>query len=277
MNKLSPYRKARNAWKRWRFARSAMKPWTKGYIEYKQHEIERVLRAGNFDAEALTPGYGFRLDERVVEYPWVFSRLPIAPGRLLDAGSALNFDFLLELPALKSKKVHVCTLAPEADCFWDKGVAYLFEDLRQLPYRDGWFDWVVCLSTLEHIGMDNTLLYTQDSTNKEARPRDFLFAVQELRRVLKSGGTIYLSVPFGKAANHGWLQIFDSPMIEEIIATFRPAGHSTVCFLYHHDGWRSSNAQEAAGATFFDIHHAKGYDPDFAASARAVCCLELRK
>ncbi len=254
-----------------------MKPWTKGYVEYKNYEIERVLRAGDFRSEALPPGYGFRLDERIVEYPWFFSRLPIAPGRLLDAGSVLNFDFLLERPALKSKKLHICTLAPEADCFSEKGVAYLFEDLRQLPYRDGWFDWVVCLSTLEHIGMDNTLLYTQDPTNKEARPRDSLVAVEELHRVLKPGGTIYLSVPFGRAASHSWLQIFDRRMIEEIITTFRPADHSAVYFLYHHDGWRSSSAQEAAEATFFDIHHAKGYDPDFAASARAVCCLEIRR
>src|SRR5262245_13546483 len=102
MRDLSPYRRARNAWKRWRFVRSGMKPWTKGYVEYKLAEIGRVLRDGGFRGEALPPRYGFRLDERIVEYPWFFSRLPSGAGTLLDAGSVLNFGFLLELPVLNS-------------------------------------------------------------------------------------------------------------------------------------------------------------------------------
>src|SRR3954454_12407795 len=145
MSKSSPLRNARQVLKRRRFQRSGMKPWTKGYIEYKLHEIARVLRAGDFRPENLPPGFGFRLDERIVEYPWFFSRLPSGPGVLLDAGSILNFDFLLDQPALQEKQLHICTLAPESECFWQKGkgVSYLFDDLRNLPYRDHWFDWAV--------------------------------------------------------------------------------------------------------------------------------------
>jgi len=246
-------------------------------MEYKIDAITRALRAADFSSAKLPPGYGFRLDERIVEYPWLFSRLPTVPGALLDAGSVLNFDFLLDHPRLKSKKLHICTLAPESDCFWTRGISYLFEDLRRLPYRDEWFEWVVCLSTLEHVGMDNTLLYTGDAAQKQAQPQDYLTALRELNRVLKPGGTLYLSVPYGRAARHGWLQIFDQGMIENVIAAFAPVEHSAAYFLYHADGWRASDAQEAGNATFFDIHHSQGYDPDFAASARAVCCLELKK
>ena len=211
-----------------------------------------------------------------MEYPWLFSRLPAGRGSLLDAGSVLNFEFLLEQPALAGKKVHICTLAPESNCFWRKGVSYLFGDLRRLPYRNGWFDWIVCLSTLEHVGMDNTLLYTDDDANRESSTQGYLTAVSELKRVLEAGGTLFLSVPFGKRANHGWLQIFDDRMVQEIIETFQPAAAVKECFLYHPDGWQRATPAEAAHATFFDIHHAHGYDPDFAASARAVCCLELK-
>jgi SAM-dependent methyltransferase len=277
MNKSSPFRNARKAWKRRRFQRSGMKPWTKGYPEYKLHEIARVLRSGDFRPDSLPPGYGFRLDERIVEYPWFFSRLPAGPGVLLDAGSILNFDFLLDHPALQKKQLHICTLAPESECFWHKGVSYLFDDLRRLPYRDAWFDWAVSLSTLEHVGMDNTLLYTADASKKESQLRDHLRAVAELKRVLKPGGTLYVSVPFGRAQDHGWLQIFDQARIEELVRAFAPSACVMEYFLYHPEGWRRSTAAEAAGATFFDIHHAKGYDADFAASARAVCCLELKK
>lgn len=39
----------------------------------------------------VLPGnYAFRIDERVVEYPWVLSRLGVAKRLLLDAGSASN-------------------------------------------------------------------------------------------------------------------------------------------------------------------------------------------
>ncbi|HXC98420.1 MAG TPA: methyltransferase domain-containing protein [Verrucomicrobiae bacterium] len=270
-------RRARKAWKLRRFLRLGMKPWTKGYIEYKVREIGRVLGGGAFPSGELPPGYGFRLDERIVEYPWFFSRLPAGPGVLLDAGSILNFDFLLDHPSLKSKNLHICTLAPESDCFWQKGVSYLFDDLRRLPYRDGWFDWAVSISTLEHVGMDNTLLYTADAAKKEAQLRDHLRAVAELNRVLKPGGTLYISVPFGRAHNHGWLQIFDQSGIDAIVRAFDPASFTLDYFLYHPEGWRRSSASGAAEATFFDIHHSAGYDADFAASARAVCCLELKK
>jgi hypothetical protein len=53
--------------KRRSFLRSGMKPWTRGYIEYKLDEIARVLRLGSFPSGDLTAGYGHRLDERIVE------------------------------------------------------------------------------------------------------------------------------------------------------------------------------------------------------------------
>ena len=277
MIKPSAFRDARKAWKRRRFQRSGMKPWTKGYVEYKLHEIARVLREGDFRADKLPAGYGFRIDERIVEYPWLFARLPAGPGALLDAGSILNFDFLLDHPSLQKKQIHICTLAPETDCFWQKGVSYLFDDLRRLPYRDGWFDWAVSISTLEHVGMDNTLLYTTDATKKESQARDYLLAVAELNRVLKPGGTLYASVPFGRARTHGFLQIFDQIQIEEMVSAFAPSACSMEYFLYHPDGWRRSTASEACDATFFNIHETKVYDADVAASARAVCCFELMK
>jgi hypothetical protein len=276
VEKTSFIRRFRKASKRRRFQRAGMKPWSKGYDEYKLHEIERVLHVPDFSVDKLPPGHGFRLDERIVEYPWLFSRLPPGPGILLDAGSILNFEILLDHPSIKSKSLHICTLAPEPDCFWQKGVSYLFGDLRRLPYRDGWFDWIVSLSTLEHVGMDNSLLYT-GGTGGELRTGDHLLAVRELHRVLKPGGALYASVPFGKAKNLGWYQVFNQPMIESMIAAFQPAGQKTDYFHYHPEGWRNSSAAESAEATVYDIHHAKGYDPDFAAAARAVCCLELTK
>ena len=250
-----------------------MRPWTRGYVEFKLHEIARVLRRGDFRADQLPAGYGFRLDERIVEYPWFFSRLPAAPGLLLDAGSILNFEFLLEQPALQNKRLHICTLAPEPECFWHKGVSYLFDDLRRLPYRDGVFDWAVSISTLEHVGMDNTLLYT-------ARPGEKGIAVARLSagghrtqaRVLKPGGTLYATVPFGRARDHGWLQIFDQPGIEDLIGAFGPAACTREYFLYHPEGWRRSTAPEAGDATFLTSTMRTVTTPISRPAPGRICC-----
>jgi SAM-dependent methyltransferase len=273
-----------------------MKPWAKGYIEYKEHEIARVLREGSFQSANLPAGYGFRLDERIIEYPWLFSRLPTGAGRLLDAGSTLNFEYLLDQPVLRNKKIDICTLAPEPRCFWRKGISYLYEDLRQLPYSDGLFDWIVCLSTIEHVGMDNAF-YTEgrkiaggrpaagiphakdagSADESRSKPGDYLIALAELKRVLKPGGTIYLTAPFGKAVDHGWFQVFDYEMVGNLTRYFQPSEAREHYFLYSAQGWHRCEPADASTATIFNIHTAKGYDPDFAAGARAVFCLDMTK
>src|SRR5436190_14422667 len=130
----SVLRRARRAWKLWRFLRSDRRPWSRGYEEHKEAEIVRALSDDGLRMESLPPGYGFRLDERIVEYPWLFSHLPAGPGRLLDAGSVLNFAWLIDHPRLRDKQLHICTLAPETRCFWRRGISYAYDDLRRLPY-----------------------------------------------------------------------------------------------------------------------------------------------
>jgi SAM-dependent methyltransferase len=277
MKKPSAYRQWRTARKIKRFLRTGMKPWTKGYEEYKVSEIRRSLREGTFSNDKLPAGYGYRIDERIIEYPWFFSRLPSGAGKLLDAGSALNFDFLLDQPKLKEKRVHICTLAPEDHAFWNKGVSYVYEDLRTLPYKDEGFDWISCISTIEHVGMDNTMLYTSDTTKRESSPKGYIDAIIEMRRVVKPGGTLFLTVPYGKAAHHGWFQFFDEAMVDSIADAFKATAQRRFYFAYEPEGWRVATAAETKDATGFDFHAAKGYDPDFAAGSRAVCCIEMVK
>ena len=117
------------------FVVRGMKPWASGYWYYKTLTIQKLLYSQSFDPFSLTKGFGYRLDERVVEYPWFFSRLPSGDGKLLDAGSVLNVDFILSHSKLQSKKVFISTLAPELESFWDKGVSYVYEDLRNSCFK----------------------------------------------------------------------------------------------------------------------------------------------
>jgi hypothetical protein len=259
------------------FCMNGRKPWTWGYDTYKRNHIRKSLNHKLFSTIKLPDGYGFRIDERIIEYPWLISRLPSGSGNLLDAGSVLNHDFILSQETIAEKRVFISTLAPESACFWKLGVSYLYHDLRNTCYRDNIFDWIVSLSTIEHIGMDNSMLYSKEISAKESDHRSYLNAVTEFRRILRPGGKLYLSVPFGVYKNHGWFQVFDGPMVDGLITRFGPAKLSEYYFRYKKEGWKISSRDECKDSTCFDIQSQKIHDEDYAAFSRAVVCLEMVK
>ena len=221
----------------------------------------------------LPRGYGVGFDERVVEYPWLLAQRP--DGRVLDAGSTLNHAHVLDrlLPAVAH--LEIVTLAAEAESFPDRGVAYRYADLRELPYGDDACDAVVSLSTVEHVGMDNRLYGAPHGRAQDPRA-EARRAVRELRRVTAPGGRLLLSVPYGMPSDHGWFRQLDASGVADLVAAAAPAERTTVSvYRYTSDGWRLSSEDEAAGATYWD-HHADPQPPaDGAAAARAVACIRI--
>ncbi len=258
------------------FMKRGAKPWTSGYELYKWDSIERVITSGASFYDLLgTEQFGWRIDERIVEYGWFFEKLRLEPSVMLDAGSALNHNTIIVQEKLRNKKLFISTLAPERIAFLDRGISYVFEDLRFTCFREKMFDCIVCISTIEHVGLDNTLLYTCEPDKNENRPEEYLPFVDVLHALLKPGGSLYLTFPFGKAKNHGWFQVFDSRMISALLDRFRPEHHTEEIFQYSGERWHLSSREEAKEATCFDINVQKTYDSDYAAFSRSVACLEL--
>jgi len=252
------------------------RPWTPGYYTAKKWAIEKSVDQGMFTAQGKVPaGFGASFDERVVEYSWVYGQLPADPGKMLDAGSALNHEFLLVRKPVASADLTICTLSPEKRCFFDRSISYVYDDLRDSMLRSDYFDTVVSISTIEHIGLDNTMLYTSDASKSEADDSGYLAAVREFRRVIKPGGVCLITVPFGKPAVRGWFQVFDPSMIQSVIDAFQPVEYQVDYFAYEQTGWHRSSAEALAKATFFDIHQDKPYDADMAAGARGVACIRM--
>ena len=148
------------------------------------------------------------------------------------------------MPVFEKKKLCILTLAPESNCFWQKGISYLFHDLRSVPIRDGYYDAIVCLSTLEHVGCDN-IFYMRKDVFREHRSADFILALQELSRILKPVGTLFLTAPFGVYRHFGTFQQFDQKLLSRAIDAFGSKTNVGQTFYRHSDtGWDVANIED---------------------------------
>lgn len=265
-----------------KYLESERKPWTEGYNEYKEKILSDMLRNQNIldlfsNNKALPDKYGFRIDERIVEFPWVISRVDSDRSVLLDAGSALNFKYILDLSIMKSKRVVIYTLSPEENGVKRNNVSYIYGDLRDTILKRNCFDEIVCISTLEHVGMDNEFLYSNDSQFNECKPDDYKDVIREFYRLLKPGGRLFVTVPYGQYENIGWLQQFDSKMIEMLIDVFGGSTYKEAYYKYFDAGWQIADANACNDCSYFNIHNRSDYEPDYVAAARAVACIEMVK
>jgi SAM-dependent methyltransferase len=256
------------------------RPWTPEYVERHREFVTRALddpaliaalRAGR----ELPAGFGVGFDERVVEFPWTVTR--DLTGRVLDAGSTLNHPHVIVRIRPRVDELDIVTLAPEPQSFPFLDISYLFADLRELPVRDAIYDRVVSISTLEHVGMDNTQ-YGDEGPRSSDPSADVAQAMAEMRRVLKPEGKLFITVPYGAKADLGWQRVFDLEGLDELVDAFGPREQHREFFRYTAAGWQRSDPQEAADSVYRD-HFAESESeppPDRAVAARAIACVELR-
>lgn len=261
-------------------------PWTLGYQEYKEQEIFNALNSENLledfkNKEKIRSNYGIGLDERIVEYPWALSNISESRGLLLDAGSVLNYDFCINHPRLSNKEITIATFAPENNCFYEKRISYNFCDLRNLPFKDKLFDEILCISTLEHIDMDNSIYgwnENNSATIDEKRSFEYLKVILELLRVLNNQGSLFVTFPFGKFENHGFFQQFDDEMllrVEDLLTSF--GEYEITFFRYTDKGWIFCSRQDCENIVSYNPHSGRGKGNDGAAHCRSICCIKFIK
>ena len=260
-------------------------PWSPGYAKFKNLllietlanvELMAVFRTGR----PLPDGYGRRLDERVVECPWAISRIRPGKGLLLDAGSVLNTPMFLNAPELAEQQIVIYSLEMDAVQL-DPRLSYIHGDFREPILREGIFDAIISISTVEHIGMWPIPKLPYDVTLKQPQPNKDLFAYRPVMKtfhdLLKPGGRLLLSVPFGKADDQDWLQVFDGQGIDDIKRAFGGECVSETYYRHDADGWHTAARDECSNLEYFNIVRTPTFGPDYAAAARAVACLELSR
>ena len=283
LRRMSDARARHRSWRVRRLSRkyvaAGRKPGQPGYGEHKLLELQRaaadeeLLRTFARN-EPLPDGHGVGLDERLVEYLWVLARLGEGRQTILDAGSTLNFEWIASHPRLRHKAVVVYNLAPEGT-LPHANYSYVYGDLRSTILKSECLDLVVCISTLEHVGMDNTVFYTHDTSYQESAPEGCRRVMAEFNRVLVPGGRVLLTVPFGRYQDFGWFRQFDANALQEAIAAFDGALRQISYFKYTESGWVRADAESCRDCEF--LHVSDGASRPRVVSARAVACVELEK
>ncbi len=127
-------------------------------------------------------------DERPIEIPWVLARYA-GEARVLDAGYAFAEPaYLAGLTALGAAVTGVDLVSADVP-----GITSVQADLRRLPFPRGSFDLAIAISTLEHIGRDNSQYGLASEDDDGALDG----ALRGLRRVLGRTGRLLVTVPTG--------------------------------------------------------------------------------
>jgi SAM-dependent methyltransferase len=181
-------------------------------------------------------------DERVIEIPWTLARYR-GEARVLDVGYAhAEPAYLAALTAaVPGDAVGVDLVEAEVP-----GIEAVVADLRSLPFEDDSFDVAFCISTLEHVGYDNTR-YGVEAERTEGGMES---ALGELMRVLGDSGRLLLTVPCGPEQDFGW---YVCRPAEQWRRLFESCGFAIVedeVYGWTDDGWQTVREAEVTEGCF---------------------------
>ncbi len=159
--------------------------------------VNHVYLAG--DVEVST------INERIAEVPFVFRELSRLErgARIVDVGSAESTVAV----SLASLGYSVTAVDPRGYAFAHPGVVEARVGLAELEAEP--FDAAVLLSVIEHVGIEH---YDQhDGSGAD------LELMRSLRELVRPGGLLVLTTPFGRARDAGFQRIYDDAGIRALL------------------------------------------------------------
>jgi SAM-dependent methyltransferase len=125
------------------------------------------------------------------------------------------------------------------------GLEAVVADVRELPFPDASFDQVLLVSTLEHVGADNTVYEIEDTT-----PGGPLEALRELRRVLRRDGSLLVTVPAGEPEDYGWFRQNDRRGWTRLFGRAGFFVQEEEVYELTPQGWRANPAFDGKGVRY---------------------------
>ena len=227
----------------------------KGYERYKKSLIIKKI-----NKQTVHTNQKF-IDERIIEIPWVINELRKLKGNLLDAGSTLNFNYLLE-KLIKKFNIYIVTLYPEKNNYNNFGVSYIYEDFVNLSFKNNFFDVITCISTIEHVGFDNSIYINNKKINKKDLnfKKKHLIVLKKLVDVLKPGGKMFLTIPYGKKGIYKNLQQFDKNSLNNLLKNLKVKKIYKTYYAFINNNWikvNSNNCKNIKPLFIYEKKHKK--------------------
>lgn len=129
----------------------------------------------------------FEVSERIVEYPFALETALLLPRGSRVGVFGCHSDLLTTLLPAVGFETHGVDVKDFNLAY--EGFTFHKGDIRKIPLADDFFDGVIAVSTIEHVGLFD------DDEHGDVK------AVREMRRVLKSGGLFAITVPFAARAD----------------------------------------------------------------------------
>jgi 2-polyprenyl-3-methyl-5-hydroxy-6-metoxy-1,4-benzoquinol methylase len=148
------------------------------------------------------------VNERVAEAPYVFRALAaVEPGgKVLDVGAS---ESTLSL-SLATLGYHVTAVDPRPNPLSHERLEVVEARIEEWE-DDGRFDAVVCLSTIEHIGLG---AYEQHASDR----RVDLEAMKRMRELTNPGGLLVVTTAVGPASFGELGRVYDREGLDELLA-----------------------------------------------------------
>jgi SAM-dependent methyltransferase len=224
--------------------------WRKAVRRFKACQVmfNALCAVPWFRSEGLV-ARSLRVGERIVEVPFVIRHVDDNERLILDIGCSESV-LPLELAHLGFK---VWGIDQRPYPLTHPNLRFVRGDCCQMCFPSGGFDVAISLSTLEHVGLG-----AYGDPRHEAGDEA---AAREILRVLKPGGKLIITAPFGRACTT-WQRVYDSAGLAKLVSGF----HVEEIQHYRADGdaWLRVAEHEALQA-------------DSSRETRAVALLVARK
>jgi ubiquinone/menaquinone biosynthesis C-methylase UbiE len=96
--------------------------------------------------------------------------------------------------------------------YFHPNLEFIQGDVSKLPFPDESYDIVFCVSTIEHIGVGFYADPTQSADHK---------TMTEAYRVLKPGGTLVVTTPYGVSQVNSHQRVYDKKSLAELLQKFQ--------------------------------------------------------
>lgn len=180
----------------------------------------------------------FSVNERIFERPFIFLNLPPPEKniKVLDVGCSFSV-LSLEMASIGYKVWGIDLIDYP---FKHPNLEFLKADISAMPFPDNFFDVVAAISTIEHVGIG----HYGDPTHENGDYK----AVNEIRRVLKTGGKFIITVPYGKKmVIENFFRIYDEDELRTLLSAFKI--EKKLYFTRVGKAWHSARREEAATKT----------------------------